>query len=76
MASPRDDADQVLPIHGRPGFREHIDRDKFPVDGMPADEAYELLHTALMLDGRETLNLASFVTTWMEPPAEALIHDT
>ena len=29
-----------------------------------------------MLDGRETLNLASFVTTWMEPQAEKLIHDT
>ena len=39
-------------------------------------EAYELLHTGLMLDGRETLNLASFVTTWMEPQAEKLIHDT
>jgi glutamate decarboxylase len=42
---------------------------------MDPDEAYELLHTGLMLDGRETLNLASFVTTWMEPQAEALIHD-
>lgn len=65
-----------LPIHGRPGFREHIDRLRFPNVGMAPQEAYELLHTALMLDGRETLNLASFVTTWMEPEAEKLIHDT
>ena len=43
---------------------------------MEPDTAYELLHTALMLDGRPTLNLASFVTTWMEPQAEALIHET
>ena len=43
---------------------------------MPSEEAYELLHTGLMLDGRETLNLASFVTTWMEPEAEQLIQDT
>jgi glutamate decarboxylase len=43
---------------------------------MDPDEAYELLHTGLMLDGRATLNLASFVTTWMEPQAEALIRDT
>ena len=64
------------PIHGRRGFREHIDPTKFPADSMDPDEAYELLHTGLMLDGRETLNLASFVTTWMEPQAEALIHDT
>ncbi len=64
------------PIHGRRGFREHIDPTKFPADSMDPDEAYELLHTGLMLDGRATLNLASFVTTWMEPQAEALIHDT
>ncbi|MEX0753943.1 MAG: glutamate decarboxylase [Actinomycetota bacterium] len=72
--SDRNDADG--PVHGRRGFREHIDPLSFPPDGMPSDEAYELLHTGLMLDGRETLNLASFVTTWMEPEAEALIHDT
>ena len=64
------------PIHGRRGFREHVDPAKFPSDSMDPDEAYELLHTALMLDGRATLNLASFVTTWMEPQAETLIHDT
>ena len=64
------------PIHGRRGFREHIDPTKFPSDSMDPDEAYELLHTGLMLDGRATLNLASFVTTWMEPQAEALIRDT
>lgn len=65
-----------LPIHAGRGFREHIDPTQFPAAGMPSDEAYELLHTALMLDGRETLNLASFVTTWMEPQAEQLIHET
>ncbi|MGH8826016.1 MAG: pyridoxal-dependent decarboxylase, partial [Jiangellaceae bacterium] len=70
------DRDAFGPIHGRKGFRQHIDPFRFPSDGMPPDEAYELLHTALMLDGRETLNLASFVTTWMEPQAETLIHDT
>lgn len=64
------------PIHGRASFRTAIDRTVFPEHGLDADEAYELLHTGLMLDGRETLNLASFVTTWMEPQAEALIHDT
>lgn len=70
------DPDHNLPIHGRRGFREHIDRLTFPDGGMAPQEAYELLHTALMLDGRETLNLASFVTTWMEPEAEQLIQDT
>ena len=70
------DHDAFGPIHGRRGFREHIDTLHFPSGSMDPDEAYELLHTGLMLDGRETLNLASFVTTWMEPQAEKLIHDS
>ena len=68
--------DPYGPIHGRSSFREHIDRGTFPPHGLEPDEAYELIHTGLMLDGRETLNLASFVTTWMEPQAERLIHDS
>ncbi len=74
--SEQTDRDAYGPIHGRRGFHEHIDPFRFPEHSMDPDEAYELLHTALMLDGRETLNLASFVTTWMEPQAEALIHGT
>ena len=59
-------SDGVLgPIHGRPSFRERFDRSRFPEHGLGSDEVYELLHTGLMLDGRETLNLASFVTTWI-----------
>jgi glutamate decarboxylase len=53
------------PIHAMPGFSQHIDPLLFPAEGMAADEAYELMHTGLMLDGQPTLNLASFVTTWM-----------
>ena len=71
-----DPTDPTTPIHGRPGFRIHVDPFHFPAQSMDPDEAYELLRTVLMLDGRETLNLASFVTTWMEPQAEALIHET
>lgn len=64
------------PIHARRGFRTSLHLTEFPERSLDPDEAYELIHTGLMLDGRETLNLASFVTTWMEPQAEKLIHDT
>jgi glutamate decarboxylase len=75
-ADPRQQAKvENRPIHALGVFHHHIDTHRFPQDGMPPDAAYGLLHTGLMLDGRETLNLASFVTTWMEPEAEALIHD-
>jgi glutamate decarboxylase len=71
-----DPSDPSTPIHGQSPFHTHIDPFTFPAHGMSPDTAYELIHTGLMLDGRETLNLASFVTTWMEPQAEKLIHDS
>ena len=42
---------------------------------LPADVAYQLVHDELMLDGNARLNLATFVTTWMEPQAERLIAE-
>src|SRR4029453_11433393 len=47
----------------------------FPESGMPARSAYELIHLGLRIDGQPSMNLASFVTTWMEPEAEVLIHE-
>lgn len=39
------------------------------------DAAYQLIHDALLLDGSSRLNLATFVTTWMEPQAERLMAE-
>jgi glutamate decarboxylase len=43
---------------------------------MPAQAAYQLIHDELNLDGNPALNLASFVTTWMEPEAQTLATKT
>jgi glutamate decarboxylase len=43
-----------------------------PVD---ADVAYQLIHDELLLDGSARLNLATFVTTWMEPQARTLMAE-
>jgi glutamate decarboxylase len=56
-------------------FSRPVPRDRFPEHGMPARDAYELIHLGLMIDGQPSMNLASFVTTWMEPEAETLIHE-
>ncbi|KAJ1819668.1 glutamate decarboxylase gad1 [Coemansia sp. RSA 2599] len=45
----------------------------FPPTGMPARNAYQLIHDALRFDGDPALNCATFLTTWMEPEAEKLI---
>ncbi len=47
-----------------------------PSEGMDPDAAYLLVHDELNLDGNPALNLASFVTSWMEPQAEKLAAET
>jgi glutamate decarboxylase len=43
---------------------------------VPADVAYQLIHDELLLDGSARLNLATFVTTWMEPQARVLMAES
>lgn len=45
-------------------------------NSMPKDAAYQIIKDELMLDGNPRLNLASFVTTWMEPECDKLIMDS
>ncbi|OEV29883.1 glutamate decarboxylase [Streptomyces nanshensis] len=40
---------------------------------MAPDAARQLVHDELMLDGNSRLNLATFVTTWMEPQADEVM---
>lgn len=44
-----------------------------PEHSIPKDAAYQIINDELMLDGNPRLNLASFVTTWMEPECDKLI---
>jgi glutamate decarboxylase len=46
-----------------------------PDEELPPDVAYQLIHDELMLDGNARLNVATFVTTWMEPQAETLMAE-
>jgi glutamate decarboxylase len=55
------------------GRRVVIPRDRLPEDAVDPQTAYQLVHDELLLDGNARLNLATFVTTWMEPQVRALI---
>lgn len=48
-------------------------RFRMPEESIPKDAAYQIINDELMLDGNPRLNLASFVTTWMEPECDKLI---
>lgn len=62
--------------YGSRYFSESIPKYEMPEDGMPAKAAYQLIDEELNLDGNPALNLASFVTTWMEPEADQLIMNS
>ncbi len=49
---------------------------RLPDDSMEPQAAYRFIHDELMLDGSSRLNLATFVTTWMDPEAEKLMAET
>jgi glutamate decarboxylase len=51
-------------------------RETMPVAEVHPDVAYQAIHDELMIDGNARLNLATFVTTWMEPQAERLMAET
>jgi glutamate decarboxylase len=52
-----------------------IPRHRLPDGELPPDVAYQIIHDELMLDGNARTNLATFVTTWMEPQAEKLMTE-
>ena len=53
-----------------------IPRHALPQGELDPEAAYQIVHDELMLDGNARLNLATFVSTWMEPQAERLMNET
>jgi len=57
-------------------IRDEVPKDHMPTTGMDARAAYQLVHGELELDGNPMLNLASYVTTWMEEDANKLAMES
>ena len=66
----------LSPMYARPGESNRAPRHVLPDKEMDPDTAYQFIKDELMLDGNARLNLATFVTTWMEPQAERLMTET
>lgn len=64
------------PVYAGRSFSHQVPKYRLPEHGMSADAAYQLVHDELNLDGNPALNLASFVTSWMEPQADRLARET
>jgi glutamate decarboxylase len=67
--------DRLTPVFARRPLFD-VPKNRMPAGEIAADTAYEIIHDELMLDGNSRQNLATFVTTWMEPQAEKLMAET
>ena len=63
---------KVYGTYSNRDFNKPIPEFAFQEEGMAARAAYEMIHEELKLDGIPELNLATFVTTYMEPEAKRL----
>jgi len=62
----------INPMYVRAADRE-VPRYRLPEGPMLPSTALQVVRDELILDGNARLNLATFVTTWMEPEAERLM---
>jgi glutamate decarboxylase len=59
---------------GRLGLRP-LPKNRIPEEGSFPETTYRVIHDELLLDGSSRLNLATFVTTWMDPEADRLMAE-
>src|SRR4029077_7477370 len=74
-ASIQDDELDVNPVYVQE-LGAGIPRYRLPAHGMLPRTALQMVRDELILDGNARLNLATFVTTWMEPEAEQLMRNS
>ena len=71
-----DEEQSLTPTYGQRRLRTALPRYDMPAGEMSPQTVYSVIHDELMLDGNARLNLATFVTTWMEPEARLLMAET
>ncbi|XP_022992583.1 glutamate decarboxylase 4-like [Cucurbita maxima] len=80
MASSNPCSNSHESVHSSPFASRYVQNPtpKFvmPENSMSKEAAAQIINDELMLDGNPRLNLASFVTTWMEPECDKLIMDS
>jgi glutamate decarboxylase len=62
-------------LFGNRFLTEEVPTSRFPASGMSPTDSQRLLGDDLALEGDPMRNLATFVTTWMEPEAQQIIAE-
>ncbi|OBC03540.1 MULTISPECIES: glutamate decarboxylase [Gordonia] len=65
-----------LPVFSRSGEATELPKFSLARDSMLPETAYQIVHDEAMLDGNARLNLATFVTTWMDDHANRLYAES
>ncbi|KZL63792.1 glutamate decarboxylase, partial [Colletotrichum tofieldiae] len=63
-------------VYGSRFANQDLPKSEMPENEMPKEVAYRMIKDELSLDGNPMLNLASFVTTYMEEEAEKLMTES
>ena len=63
----------ITPTYGGRWDTQPIDKKRIPEDSLMPRVAYRIVADEMNLEGNPALNMATFVTTWMEPEADELI---
>ncbi len=66
----------VIPTYASRELSQPIPRLELPELSMDPKSAYQLIHDELALDANPALNLATFVTTYMDDEADRLMSET
>lgn len=74
-SKPASEVVSLHPLYSGPSGTASIPGYRIPATEMDPAAADRLIRDELLLDGSSRLNLATFVTTWMEPTASALMAD-
>jgi glutamate decarboxylase len=65
----------INPLFAQGSVLRPIPEKRLPDGEMSSAAAYQIIHDELMLDGNARQNLATFVTTWMEPEVGTLMNE-
>src|SRR3954468_22919258 len=73
MLKPVEPSAADVALFGNQFATQEVPSREFPETGIPAQDALRLVSEDLALEGDPARNLATFVTTWMEPQAQQII---
>ena len=68
--------DNITPTYASRLFDHPLPKYELPKSSVAPETVYQLIKDELQLDGNAHMNLATFVTTWMEPSATKLMSET